>query len=1593
MVLLIATWIFIQLPFVQNRLVQYAADNISGKLKTKVTVHGVGFTLFNKVNIEGLYVEDRQHDTLLAAGQLQINITDWFFLKDTVDLKYIGLKDAVVYLNRSTDSVWNYQFLSDYFGGKKDTSTTIIVSKATPKKVLSLHLRSIDLENIFIVQKDAWRGKTTSYGIGKINLEAEKLDYVNNVYDILSINLQKPVYTEIGYKGLWSYNDSLAYWTRIKALPPGGGFPKNLGNIQLRIAKLQVQDGFLEFKTANATQSITKGFNDRDIAIGSLSGTFDNVRWKQDTLFADADISAKERSGLKIKQLKTAFVFTPKMMEFNQLDFRLNESRLTNYYAMHFDSMDSFDDFENKVKLVGNLKNTFITTNDIGFFAADLLDKKQEVAINGYVSGYLNDLIAKDFTILTKGSNVSGDLRMTGLPNIDKTIIDLSTAGSTIQLDDVAVWAPALNRFDTHLKKVLGKVGFKGSFKGLVDDFSVKGDIQTIVGSVTTDLKMKLGKGRNQYVGIVGLHNFNAGKLLADSSLGILNFDGTVKGAGFGTETHLAYDGTIKNGVYNKYNYQHVHSQGHLDGTMLKSTLDLNDPNLQGSATVEVDLKNTQQRYVGKGNLTKANFKALHFSNQNLQFDGEFDVDFSGKKIDDFLGYAKLFNVHFRNGDIPLSFDSLIVNSSINESGKKELDFQTNELDASVQGQFTIADLPNSFQYFLNNYYPTLIPAPKKTIKDQDFSFALNTRNIEGYLQLFDKKINGLNNSNIIGLINTNDDQLLLNVSVPYFKYDNFQLSNASLIGTGNLNNLALSGKFDNMLVGDSLSFPNGSLNVSTTNGNSNVKIKTSSGSLLGDAEIVANIKEQKDGLKMIFDTSSFILNNKKWEISKGGEVFLQNNKQLNIDGITLKQEEQEVVISTQANNVRNNNDIVVKVKKLNVGELMPYITKDPRLEGIATGNFIITDPLKKPEINVDAQFEQFRLNGDSIGVLKTKGSVNLFTGIIDVNVVSPNKNYKFDGNVKANIFDSTGNQINTTLHFDHNRINLLKDYLISIFDDIDGYATGDLTIKGKFSSPQLIGNLLMTKGRIKVGYTKVTYFIDSGMVYLKPGSIDFGNLKLRDRFNNPGLLKGNFQHDFFRNMVFNLSVASSKMELINTTLKNNQLFYGYAIGSGVFELTGAQNNLKIRISAQPSTDLSSPSHISIANSNSRESGSSEDIVFKQYGHEMAAIKGDENDHMQIDVELKANNNATIDVILDPVSGDVITANGSGKIDIQMIDGVIKMDGKYLIEKGRYSYNFQSFIRKPFDLAGNGDNYIEWNHADPMDATLNIDAVYTAPSVSLSDLGGENSALLSKNVVNTKTDVYVIATIKGKLATPKISFKIDFPSGSPAKSDESINNLLNLMKDKSNQSELLRQVTYLVVFNQFAPYGGGVTNRNPGADLVVNTLSDIISKELGKILSKVVSQLTGDRSLQVDFNTSVYNSNNFYSGNINATNGYDHSTVNLKIQKNFANNKIIINVGTGLDLSLRNTSTTSSFQYLPDISLEFVLTNDRRLRFIVFKRDNLDIVGRRNRAGISFSYRQDFDPWFTKMQDSAINVTINHKKDEADSGVNVKSDK
>ncbi len=179
LLLLLGLWVAVQSPPVQTWLIGKATNRLSKDLHTTVSIRHVDFSFFNKMILEGTLVNDQRQDTILYAGQLKVRITDWFFVKDTAVLQYIGLQDAVIKLQRD-DSVWNYQFISDYFAAPSSTKS---------EGGLQMDLKVLDLANIRLIKRDGWKGENMNLGLRSLNLHMDQLDFKKKIAHLQSLNI------------------------------------------------------------------------------------------------------------------------------------------------------------------------------------------------------------------------------------------------------------------------------------------------------------------------------------------------------------------------------------------------------------------------------------------------------------------------------------------------------------------------------------------------------------------------------------------------------------------------------------------------------------------------------------------------------------------------------------------------------------------------------------------------------------------------------------------------------------------------------------------------------------------------------------------------------------------------------------------------------------------------------------------------------------------------------------------------------------------------------------------------------------------------------------------------------------------------------------------------------------------------------------------------------------------------------------------------------------------------------------------------------------------------------------------------------------
>ena len=1556
--LIILALIAIQTPPVQNWLVKQAAKRLSRDLNTEVSVKRVSISFFDKLDLEGTLIKDHQKDTLLYAGSLKVRITDWFIFKDKADLKYIGLEDAIIKTNR-TDSIWNYQFLVDYFSPKKTATTK-------KKSGLALHLKKLDFKNVVYKVNDKWIGQDQTIKFGSLLLDANNIDLNESDIDISEITLDKPYFHTLNYPGLRPK-------TKSKTV---SAFHLNPGGLKMRIARLNITNGTYATERQKERAPLSY-FDGLHISFGKINGSISNFSFIGDSIKANVDVATKERSGFEVNKLKAKFLLTPQIMEFKELDLQTPRSHLRDYYAMHFDDFNhDMANYITNVVMHVRFRQANIHSDDIAFFAPDLRDWNREIAVSGIIKGTVDNLDAKGLYARAGNSVVSGNVAVKGLPDVNTAYFSLSPGQITTNYNDLALYIPALRNIKSPNLYSLGTIRYNGVFNGNFKSFKTKGNIVTDIGTVAANLSMTFpSRAQPTYSGILNTNRLDLGKFFNSKDLGIVSLSGKVSGSGFDLNTlRTNFDGSIPEFSFKNYTYRNIVTNGSFAKKVFEGEVKIDDPNLDFTSNIIVDFKGDVPSITMLGDVVKADLMALQLSKKQLELAGLFDLNFAGTNIDNFIGSAKLINASLLHDSTRLSFDSLALQSDF-VNGQKVLSVQSNEMDVTVAGKYSILDLPASIQSYLHSYYPSYINQPKIVPLDQNFNVTLNTRNISDFIRIFEPRLSGFDNAFFKGSVNTTraDSGFTIQATVPAFVYDKVSFTGVAINGTGDVTTLKLLGNVDVITVGDSLYFPNTALNIVSANDVSTVNIKTKANNTLNEADLNAQVTTLEDGVRIDFKPSSFVINEERWTLEKEGVLSLRKNFVFARD-VRFTQGTQEVTLSTRMPDGGNVNELVINLRNIHLGDIMPYITREPRLEGLASGEIIMTDFFDQFTAHATLQAHEFRLDDDSIGLVNILANYSKRTGKLDYSFHSDNPEYNLTLRGAYDTKDATA-PLASKLKLNNTPITFINRFLSTIFSDITGYATGDIELHGTINRPHILGKVTLRNAGFKVNFTRVYYYVDSVNLDFREDRLTFGQFTIRDKFDNTGTAKGMIYQKAFKNMRFDFDVFTNKMLMLDTKATDNENFYGTAVGKAAINITGPESNILMNIVGE----LNDTSHIYIPTSDKRESGEAGFIVFKKIGQEQNPTAATGSTNLVVDLDVTANNKVGIDVILDELTGDVLKATGNGRLRIHAgTNEDVSIRGRYNIERGSYDFNFQSVLRRPFVIVPGENNYIEWN-GDPYNAEIHVDAQYTAENVSLGDLMGNKSIDLGGDAKTYRGDVYVIASLTEKLTKPNIRFRFGLPSTASFLNDPTFNEFLKALQ--SDPNEMNKQVTYLLVFGSFAPYQEGRNLAQNLYNFTYSSISGAINKGLDVVVSNLlykVFKIRPNNSFRFDVNASGYNSSAVFGNNNNPSGRLDMIALNVKLVKSFLNDKIVVNVGRDFDLAVAGTAATlakTDLAWLPNVNIELALTRSRKLKFIIFTRNNLGLnenstsVVRRNRTGVSLSFSHQFDHLFRKEEE------------------------
>nr|WP_307735064.1 translocation/assembly module TamB domain-containing protein [Chitinophaga nivalis] len=1573
--LLILIGILVNIPAVQNLLVHEVTTRLSDRLKTKVAIDHVTFRLFNSMLLEGTLIEDKHQDTLLYAGKLQLRITDWFFFQDKPEIKYIGLENARINLLRPrNDSVWNYHFLEEAFGSSEPASPN------KSSKGISLDLKKIDLRNIAFNQIDAWVGEDMRASAKRILLDAKNLDLQKHNIDIQELLLDQPYFVISSY----------AASPLRKRRPPAASAPAadtakvpelrwNNANWKLLVKEISIKNGLFGVDNPDDTTKIEPGyFAPHHIRFQQINLSLTNTSLVKDSIIGDLTLSTKERSGFEVKKLTSRFKMSPVEMEFSMLDLETNRSHIGDYYTMQYSDISDMSDYINNVFMQARFKNCKLSSDDIAFFAPPLSTWKKEITLTGRARGPVSNLKAADIDLQAGNTTrLKGSLEMRGLPDIYETFIDFHTDELVTTGNDVMQIMPIVKDVKAIRMDRLTAIRFQGSYTGFINDFVAYGQFRTNLGNVSSDLNFKTSRDVPVYSGSLTTNNFDIGALLANTNVSTVTLDAKVDGAGFNFQTLKAsVDADVKNINLYGYSYRNIKTKGEMSRKFFNGSLTANDPNLDMDFAGTIDFNEALPVFRFNSEIRKADLKALRITGDSITLQAKLNLNFAGSNIDNFDGSARMFDVSVHKDGRRLEFDSLNVSTHLQDN-IKVLEMAGSEMSGYVKGDYSFLQLPDAFHLLLYKYYPSFFSAPENTNIRQNFSFAFQFGEVDKLLKGYTKLLSGFNGSRVEGALNTNNGgDLALNVNIPEAAYLHYHVQDLQLKGTGNFNKVNISTSIGKVLSGKNVILENPLILASSGHDTSFVKVDIQAQDTSSLDGFYARIITVPEGIKVNFLNSAFTVNERQWNVTPGNEIYWSKHF-LTVKNLRVTRNDQSITVETNEFNP-DESKFIVTLKNINLADVIPAQLIATRIEGITDGTINIADPTQNLDINTALRTRELRIDNDSIGVLNIDGTYHHRTSTATFAVKSDNEGKSFLAEGRVGL-SATNNELAANVSLNGMSVSLLNKYLTGYVSNLTGAVSGKVNVSGTTSLPSVKGALQLDTVGVTVDYLGTRYRIPKLNVNIDDNLIEFGNFSLIDKYNTKGTANGYISHDHFDKLNFDFDVTGRKFLFLNTAATDNELFYGDVIADGKVYFSGPLNDLQMHILARPIKGT----HFYLPMSDSKDIGKYDYITFKTYGTEIKeSKKKKDNTKLTVKLDIAANPDAQIDVILDATTGDIISANGTGNLQIVVnTEGDFSMFGNYEINNGSYNFTFQRLTSWKFDIEKNSS--ITWN-GDPSEAKVNINAKYSLPKVSLYNLVGQAAAVASSatDKLATRTEkVDVVINLRGALLKPDIAYNILLPDVGSLSYESGV--AAKLKEINNDQNKALLQMYGLLLFNQFLPDDATTNVGNVGIT-GKNSVGQALSAQASAILNNITSALLKGSGIGVNVNYRAYNVGSQDNASV------DRNQVSAGITSTLFNNRFRLYAGGDYDWGKTATSASSN-RFAGDFRIEYLLTPDGRFRINAFSKSDYDIYNLNNRtkSGVGISYIREYNRFSelfnnrkrTPLQDSLRKALPKEEKD------------
>lgn len=1451
----------------------------------------------------------------------------------------------------------------------RNSGIRYVQSKLAPEEepqpiTFDFGLNGVDVENFALNYASIPANQRIELQLGKSVLEVDRIDLPNARIDLRSFDLHKSEVLYVQEKAMPA--DSLA----VNPAETVRELDESVEKTQGQPVSWVVNLGKLNVSELNA------GMNNVDAPRQAQGMDFNHLRFANITLDA-ADVryslnqmglqlnqfTLEEQSGFRITNFQTNITLDSTHARLANLDLQTPHSRITKDLALRYTSWADLTDNLDAVRLDLDIDNSRIGMQDVLYLAPDLAENPSfrkiagsTLRLDGRVQGRLDNIEVQQLQAAgLQGTtvNLRGNIRNAMDP--DRLSMDLTINRIATTRTDILALAPP-GTIPPEIR-IPNQLSMRGRYNGSLTAFDLLAEISSSFGNISARVDMAPGPaGAEPFKASVRTAGFNLGQLFTqDYGLGRVAFEASAQGTGLSPETmRAAVQARIKEATYNNYAYNNIDLNARIDRQQYQLEATARDENLNFDLTGDVNMRDANQgEYAFDLDLKGVDLKALNLYEDDLGLRGQLRGRFAGNDITDISGTLEGDNVRVRHQQISYPIDTLQLTLNQKIPGTA-IQLISNIANADMRFANDMAELPAALMKHFSAYFDMQPDPPfPANLSLGDFEVALQVRRPD----IIASFVPGLERLQVRGPVtasfNGQTQDFAMNTDISQITYTDYNVSNVALRVRGNREQMGYS-LTAREIRSPSLLINNISLDGAARDNDLTVRLAMLENDSTERFVVGGLLNSLGTGFRFAFNPEQLVINGEPWSVPQ--DNFLQFDTNLLFANNIRLERNGNYILLNSSGPVRPEAPLDVEFGNFQIGYIMEsFQQQDSVMTGVLNGRATLTEIMSgSPAFTADLALTEFAYTGIPVGDVALKANSaggNRYN--LDMALTGNDNQVLVTGYYEA---QPDASLLNLDANIANLNIASFGGFTQGMVKDLAGSANGRLKITGTLDQPAVRGNLDFNQAQFNLAMLNSRYTLQNERLDFTEQGISMRSFTLTDSLGNTLDIDGRVLTSNYTDYTFDLQARTERFLAMNSTANDNDLFYGTVEVAARANITGSMLEPTMEVFV---TVLDNSTFTTVIPADNVAAAEREGVVeFVALSDSLNAILGRAMEEAtsagfvgaNIDAQITVTDASTITIIIDPTTGDNLVVRGSAAplfIGITP-SGQISMSGRYEITEGRYSMDFYDLVSRELEIARG--SYINWT-GDPMMADMQISAIYrlqTAPMELVMDQIG-NLEQAAQNRYRTQLPFEVFVNLNGELLTPEIGFDIQLEEQRRGALDGTIESRLASLRQE--ESELNKQVFALLVLGRFLA-------QDPLASAGGGGLGSTARNSLSQVMSDQLNQLTNRYAGGLGLELGVSSYEDYSTGSAEG-----RTDLNVAMRQQFLNDRLTVRVGTDIGLEGQNEQQRNMSGFGGDVSVEYSVTRDGRLRVRGFQRNQYEgfLEGDVRATGLALIFVRDYD--------------------------------